>query len=152
MNRLVTSSGRSECHHRCWRQSCKNSFLCGWLLHARILYLWGKEIGSCSGLIVKIWIVACFGGKVTGLAPACVSHFSLVPVVRQEPILKDKPALLVTLQYQWWKKTGYKVLTVPLLHLYIICPLVKPAFCFRSFCWFLLLLYRLCHFHLLLNK
>ena len=34
---------------------------------------------------------------VVDLAPAGVSHLSLVPVVREQPILEHKPALLITL-------------------------------------------------------
>ena len=49
------------------------------------------------------------------------------------------------------EKTG-SPLSAQEFHLYIICPLVKPAFRFRGFCWFLLLLCRLCHFHLLLTE
>ena len=150
MNRLVTSSGRSECHHRCWRQSCKNSFLCGWLLHARILYLWGKEIGSCSGLIVKIWIVGLLWRKSDWSGTCMCEPFQPGSCSKTGAHFEGQTSAFGNPTISMVKKNWLQV--VPLLHLYIICPLVKPAFCFRSFCWFLLLLYRLCHFHLLLTE
>ena len=106
----------------------------------------GKRIIRIESLVLEV-----DQGKVNDVAPACVSHFSLVPVVREKPILKNKPALLVTLNNKTnnWHSTCTRF---SLQHLYIICPLVEPAFCFWGFCWFLLLLYRFCHFHLLLPE
>ena len=80
--------------------------------------------------------------------PACVSHLSLVPVVGKQPILKNKPTLLITLN----KPVHWDVFEAIVQYLDIICPFIKPALRFWAFGWLLLFLGGFCHFRLLLLK